>query len=236
MPLALVKTPTDSNLSDKHLAERIAQGDRAALTALMRRYNQRLYRVARSVLHNEADAEEAVQEAFFLAFRAMGKFRGDSSLATWLVRIVLNESNHRLRKNIRLSSWLEFDDALVRADEMTETTMDKFSPDRPEQALARAETRRLLEAKIDQLPPVFRTVFVMRAVEGMSVDETALCLGVPAATVRTRYFRARGMLRKLLAHEIGTSLEEAFSFAGARCDRIVASVQARLDDLQVDRV
>ena len=233
MPLALVKPP-DSNLSDAHLARLITQGDRLALTTLMRRYNQRLYRVARSILRNEADAEEAVQEAFFLAYRAMGKFRGDSSLATWLVRIVVNESNQRLRKNNRLSTWLEFDDALERTEEMTETTMEEFSPSQPEQAMARAQTRQLLEAKIDQLPDAFRAVFVLRAVEGMSVEETALCLDIPAATVRTRYFRARSILRKLLARELGTSLEDAFAFAGGRCDRIVARVQSRLDQLQTN--
>jgi RNA polymerase sigma-70 factor (ECF subfamily) len=214
----------------------IAQGDRDALTLLMRRYNQRLYRVARSILRNEADAEEAVQEAFYRAYCAMSTFRGDSALGTWLVRIVVNESNQRLRKQNRLASWLEFSDTPESIDQMTEMAMDTFSPDQPEQALARTQTRQLLEAKIDQLPGMFRVVFVLRAVEGMSVEEAALSLGIPAATVRTRYFRARSQLRKLLAREIGTNLEEAFSFAGERCDRIVAGVQARIDGLRTDRI
>src|SRR5690606_21920959 len=172
MPLALVK-PVGAGDSDTQLAQQLAQGNRDALQRLMRRYNQRLYRVARSILRNEADAEEAVQEAFYHAYCAMGAFRGDSALGTWLVRIVVNESNQRLRKNNRLASWLEFNDTPERTDQMTEMAMDTFSPDQPEQALARTQTRHLLEAKIDQLPGMFRTVFVLRAVEGISVEETA---------------------------------------------------------------
>lgn len=231
MPLALVQKTSDPSLPDAQLAQLIAQSDRGALTLLMRRYNQRLYRVARSILRNEADAEEAVQEAFYRAYCAMSTFRGDSALSTWLVRIVVNESNQRLRKNNRLASWMEFNDTPERTDQMTEMAMDTFLPEQPEQALARAQTRHLLEAKIDQLPGVFRVVFVLRAVEGMSVEEAALSLDIPQATVRTRYFRARSQLRKLLAREIGVNIEEAFSFAGDRCDRIVAGVQARLDGL-----
>ncbi len=235
MPLALVKKISDPP-SDAQWVQRIAAGDRDALTLLMRRYNQRLYRVARSILRNEADAEEAVQEAFYCAYCAMGSFRGDSALGTWLVRIVVNESNQRLRKNKRLASWLEFNDMPERADPITGVAMDTFSPDQPEQALVRTQARHLLEAKIDQLPDAFRVVFVLRAVEGMSVEETASSLGIPPATVRTRYFRARAQLRKLLAREMGASVEEAFSFAGERCDRIVARVQARLDGSRTDRI
>jgi RNA polymerase sigma-70 factor (ECF subfamily) len=233
MPLTLVK-PSNQKPSDAQLAQRIALGERGALEALMRRYNQRLYRVARSILRNDADAEEAVQEAFYLAYRAIGKFRGDSALSTWLVRIAVNESNKRRSKNNRLSTWLEFDGELERTGEMAQTTMDDFSSDRPEPALLRAQTRFLLENQIDQLPDTFRAVFMLRAIEELSVEDTALCLDIPEATVRTRYFRARGLLRKALARELGDNLDQAFSFAGSRCDRIVARVLARLDALQAD--
>jgi RNA polymerase sigma-70 factor (ECF subfamily) len=221
MPLALVK-PDDAGSSDLALAQRIARGDRNALEALMRRHNQRLYRVARSILRNEADAEEAVQEAFYKAYRAFDKFRGDAAVSTWLVRIVVNESYKRLRKINRLSTWLEFN-----SDASLENTMDE-SPDQPDLVLLRAQTRHLLEGRIDQLPDVFRAVFVLRAVEELSVEETAVCLGIPQATVRSRYFRARGLLRKSLKHVADQDLASAFSFAGERCDRIVAGVMARV--------
>jgi RNA polymerase sigma-70 factor, ECF subfamily len=233
MPATLVKHP-DSSDSDLRLAQRVAQGDHGAIEALMRRYNQRLYRVARSILRNEADAEEAVQEAFYLAYRAMGRFRGDAKLSTWLVRIVVNESNRRLRKINRLSTWLEFNSEAQRSDEVAEANMDTFLPNQPEQAAALAQTRQLIESRIDRLPDAFRAVFVLRAVEELSVDETAACLGILPATVRTRYFRARNLLRKLLASEVGADLEGVFSFAGERCDRIVAHVLARLNDGQAN--
>jgi len=228
MPLALIHPP-DFPDTDAGLAQCVAQGSARALTVLMRRYNQRLYRVARSILHNEADAEEAVQEAFYLAYRAMGTFRGDSSLATWLTRIAVNESIRRLRKGKRLSALLEFSDALESFDDGASGDINGARPEQPEQAMARQEMRRLIEAKIDELPDEFRTVFVMRAVEDLPVDEVSACLGIPASTVRTRYFRARAQLRKMMARDVGLGLEDAFSFAGARCDRIVAAVLSRLE-------
>lgn len=228
MPLALVK-PAGAGDSDTQLAQQIAQGNRDALQRLMRRYNQRLYRVARSILRNEADAEEAVQEAFYKAYCAIGSFRGDSSLSTWLVRIVVNESNQRLRKINRLSTWLEFNSDLKHNDATSETTMDESPFNPPERELLRAQTRQMLESRIDRLPDTFRSVFVLRAVEELSVEETAICLGIPAATVRSRYFRARGLLRKSLKQEAIEGLAAAFAFAGDRCDRIVAAVTARLE-------
>jgi RNA polymerase sigma-70 factor (ECF subfamily) len=228
MPLALVK-PAGAGDSDTQLAQQLAQGNRDALQRLMRRYNQRLYRVARSILRSEADAEEAVQEAFYKAYCSIGSFRGDSTLSTWLVRIVVNESNQRLRKINRLSTWLEFNSDLQHNDAMSETTMDESPFNQPERELLRAQTRHLLEARIDRLPDTFRSVFVLRAVEELSVEETAVCLGIPAATVRSRYFRARGLLRKSLKQETIEGLATAFAFAGDRCDRIVAAVMTRLE-------
>lgn len=194
----------------------------------MRRYNQRLYRVARSILRNDADAEEAVQDAYYKAYMSIANFRGDSSLSTWLVRIVVNESSRRLRKINRLSTWLEFSSETMREAMEMAPIMDQLPANQPESKLARAQTRHLLEASIDQLPDLFRSVFVMRAVEELSVEETAASLGIPEATVRTRYFRARKLLRKSLQGEMGASIETVFSFDGERCDRIVAAVMARL--------
>lgn len=228
MALALVKS-IDGQSIDAQLAQRIAMKDGTALQILMRRHNQRLYRVARSILRNDADAEEAVQEAFYKAYQGISGFRGDSGLSTWLTRIVVNESTRRLRKINRLSTWLEFNNEAERDTVAVATTMDDFSSKQPERLLAGSQTRHLLEARIDQLPDLFRSVFVLRAVEEMTVDETALSLGIPAATVRTRYFRARKLLRKSLQADTSVDLSTAFSFAGDRCDRIVAAVMARLD-------
>ena len=221
---------TDEGNPDMDVVRRIAAGDQLALTKLMRRYNQRMFRVARSILRNDADAEEAVQEAFYCAYRAMAQFRNESALSTWLVRIVVNESSRRLRKINRLSTWLEFKSGTPEDDIYLGTAMDE-TPDtqnRPEAKLLGTQTRRLLEKHIDRLPDLFRTVFVLRAIEELSVEETAQCLGIPPATVRTRYFRSRALLRKMLRQDVGDEIEEVFSFAGDRCDRMVAAVQARI--------
>lgn len=214
--------------TDAELAQRIAAGDLSTLTLLMRRNNQTLYRTARSILNDDAEAEDAVQEAYLLAYRAMDQFRGDARLSTWLVRIVVNVALARLRKRQRQAQVIDLYGEAEADAGLPETTMDDPSPEQPEQALLRAETRRLVEDKIARLPDAFRTVFVLRALEEMSVDETAACLGIPPETVRTRYFRARGLLREALAREIDFSLADAFSFAGDRCDRIVAGVLAKL--------
>lgn len=220
-------------LSDADLAGRIAGGDLAMLPQLMRRHNQTLYRTARSILNDDAEAEDAVQEAYLLGYRAMGQFQGNAKLSTWLVRITVNVSLERLRKRQRHAEVIDLYGDAVPDDKMLEANMGERAPEQPEQAMLRAETRRLVEDKINRLPDSFRTVFVLRALEEMSVEETAECLGIPPETVRTRYFRARGLLREALAREIDISVADAFSFAGDRCDRIVAGVMAKLSAAQV---
>jgi RNA polymerase sigma-70 factor (ECF subfamily) len=220
-------------LTDAELAARIASGDMLALQHLMRRHNQTLYRTARSILKDDAEAEDAVQEAYVLAYRAMDRFRGDAKLSTWLIRIAVNVAIRRARKLHRSAEVIDLvgDPADLRGTgENTEVDMRERSPEQQESSALRAETRRLIEDKINRLPDAFRTVFVLRAVEEMSVEETAVCLGIPEATVRTRYFRAKGLLREALAREIDFTLGEAFSFAGDRCDRIVAGVLRQLSD------
>ncbi|RTZ44748.1 RNA polymerase sigma factor [Candidimonas sp. SYP-B2681] len=234
MPLALVKN-AEEKCTDAQLALRVANDDRTALQALMRRHNQRLYRVARSILRNDADAEEVVQETFYKAYRAISRFRGDSALSTWLVRIAVNESNRRLRKINRLSTWLEFSNEAGRDDAAINMITDEFSSSQPEPALSQVQIRNLLETRIDRLPDLFRAVFVLRAVEELSVEETSVCLGIPPATVRSRYFRARKLLRESLQSEVGASIDTAFAFAGDRCDRIVAAVLARLEKTTIHR-
>lgn len=229
MPSTLLK-PIGAALSDAELAHRIARGDSQALQDLMRRCNQTLYRTARSILRNDNDAEDAVQEAYIKAYRVIGTFRGDASLQTWLVRIVVNECRQRLRTRERRLRLVPLVDRPLTGPDLPEHIMqDAANGSRPEHHVLQAQTRRLLEAKIDELPDAFRQVFVLRAIEEMSVEEVSGCLGIPDATVRTRYFRARARLRKALQREVVAGLDAAFSFAGDRCDRIVAAVLKRLD-------
>jgi len=218
-------------LSDAALAQRIVAGEPGAFEILMRRYNRPLYRTARSVLRDDAEAEDALQDAYLLAYRKISQFRCESSLSTWLTRIVLNAAIARSRKGKRRAQIFQLDGACEPGNQPKEETMDDaVAPEQPEHAAQRAEVRRLLERKIDELPDGLRTVLVLRALEELSVEETAAVLGIPETTVRTRFFRARGRLREALSHEIDFAFEEAFRFDGARCDRIVSGVLARLVD------
>jgi len=211
---------------DAELARAVAAGNRQAFELLMRRHNRVLFRTARAILRDDADAEEALQDAYLQAHAAIGEFRGEAKLSTWLARIVANEALMRLRKRTRRAEIVPMQAAADTAalNEIPDTNMDKS----PERSASRAETRRLLEARIDALPDAYRTVFMLRAVEELSVEETAAVLQIPEATVRSRFFRARSLLREALALEIDRAYEDAFGFDGARCDRIVASVLERV--------
>ncbi|QJR09438.1 hypothetical protein DSM104443_00482 [Usitatibacter rugosus] len=213
--------------TDGEFVERICAGDQAAFALLMRKYNRVLFRTARAILRDDAEAEDALQEGYLAAYRAMPSFRGDARLSTWLVRIVANQALARRRKIVRTAEVISLEGP---ASGEAEGYADSGSsdPGTPERATLRGETRRLIETSIDALPEAFRAVFILRAVEEMSVEEVAASLEIPEATVRSRHFRARGMLREALSRQIDTALEEAFSFAGERCDRVVAGVLARL--------
>jgi RNA polymerase sigma factor (sigma-70 family) len=222
---ALAEPPPD----EAELVRRVALHDHRAFETVMRRHNRMLYRIARSILRNEAEAEDAVQEAYLAAYRNIGAFRGGAKLSTWLGRIVINEAYGRLRKQKRTAVVVPLD-ANERGDlRIQEPDMADERTEQPEAAAMRAELRRLLERKIDELPEQFRTVFMLREVEELTVEEAAECLDLPAATVRTRAFRARALLRAALAQEVDVATVDAFGFAGGRCDRIVAAVLARLD-------
>ena len=220
-------------LPDSDLVLQIVGGNEAAFAVLMRRYNQTLYRTARSILKDDAEAQDAVQEAYLLAYKAMPAFRGDAKLSTWLVRIVVNESIARMRKRTRRAEVVHLDGETHEDLQAAEGYMTEATSGQPERAALQSEARRLLEAKIDKLPDAFRTVFILRALEEMTVEEAAASLGINEATVRTRYFRARSLLREALAREIDFAFDKAFSFAGERCDRIVAGVLARFNDYKV---
>jgi len=217
IPAAVPASPEP--LLDGELAQRVAGGDMRAFEALMRRHNRTLFRTSRAILGDDADAEEALQDGYLRAFRAIGTFRGESKLSTWLVRIVANEALMRLRKRRRGAEVVP-----LHGEDMS-------AEDRPDFAAQRAQTRRLLEQKIDALPEAYRVVFILRALEEFSVEETAGALSIPEATVRTRFFRARRVLREALSTEIDLALDEVFAFAGERCDRNVARVLARLESL-----
>jgi len=210
---------------DHALAQRIVAGDRRAFERLMRRYNRRLYRLARATLRDDSEAEDALQDAYVAAFRSIAQFRGEAALGTWLSRLVLNECFARLRRSARRENVIPM---VAVPSHMDIDAMIEHDAERPEDAAERSEMRRLLERKIDELPETFRTVFVLRSVEEMSVEETAECLGIPEATVRTRHFRAKSLLRAALAQEIDLAERDVFEFAGVLCDRTVAAVLARV--------
>jgi RNA polymerase sigma-70 factor (ECF subfamily) len=210
---------------DAQIARRVAVGDQAALRALMRRYNRRLYRLARATLRDDAEAEDALQDAYVLAYRRIGQFRGDAALGTWLSRLVLNECLGRLRRSARRDNIVPIVTPPMDLDLDAQCPSPTETPDR---AAGRAEVRRLLERKLDELPEAFRVVFVLRCVEELTVEETAASLGLPEATVRSRHFRARALLREALAREVDLAEPDLYEFGGVRCDRIVAAVMRRL--------
>ena len=217
--------PINAHTGDAELAARGSRGDEVAFEAIMRRHNQLLFRTARSIVKNDAEAEDVVQEAYLRAWRALGSFRADAKLSTWLVRIVANEAFGRLRR--KQAPVIPLDAAMISPEPAIQAALTDEPNRQPEPAAMRAELRQLLESRIDRLPDVFRTVFMLRAVEEMSVEEVAQALGIPEATVRTRFFRARSLLREGLASQIDATLGDAFAFDGARCDRIVAGVLSR---------
>ena len=212
---------------DAELVQRIAAHDQASFEILMRRHNGRLFRVARAILKDDAEAEDALQEAYLDAYRHIDQFRAEARLTTWLTRIVINQALMRLRKHKRDRIVVPFEDGRATEPVRTEADVADEHGESPPAAALRAEIRRALERRIDELPTAFRTVFVMREVEDMTVEETAECLSIPAATVRTRLFRGRALLREALARDMDMATVDVFSFAGKRCDRIVAGVLAR---------
>jgi RNA polymerase sigma-70 factor (ECF subfamily) len=212
--------------TDAELADRAVQGDEVAFETIMRRHNRLLFRTARSILKSDAEAEDALQESYLRAWSSLAAFRRESKLSTWLVRIVINETLGRLRRSS--AQVIPLEAAMESVEPDTQISMQDDPDRRPEHAAMRSQVRGLIEARIDTLPEAFRTVFMLRAVQEMSVEEVSAALQLPEATVRTRYFRARGLLREGLSRDFDLAIGEAFLFDGARCDRIVATVLARV--------
>jgi RNA polymerase sigma-70 factor (ECF subfamily) len=221
-----VAVQTVAAQDDWSLARRIAAGDKVAFEHLMRRYNRRLYRLARATLRDDTEAKDALQEAYIRAYRSMGQFRGESALSTWLSRLVLNECGARRRRSARRDNIMP----IVSADDVADRILGVAdSNEQPDQALARAQMRDVLERKVSNLPDAFRAVFVLRSVEELSVEEVATILEIPEETVRSRHFRAKGMLREAVAREVDLAHGDIYDLGGAHCDAIVASVLSRLD-------
>jgi len=213
--------------SDVELCRLVVRRDPHAVRLITSRNNQRLYRAAWSVLKDRAEAEEAVQDGYLKAFAAMDSFAGTSSLSTWLTRIVINEALERRRKAERRTRLLR-ERAVTDIDDYRERLMEGSQrPPSPEAETMRGQVAKVLERAIGKLPENFRTVFVLREVEGLSVEETADALQIPKETVKTRLLRARRRLQQELDPELREALHGAFPFAGADCDRLTERVLAK---------
>lgn len=220
----MLNLATDYAGLDEGALVRLAQdGDREAFRAIMSRCNQRLFRLARGVAGNDADAEDVLQEAYLKAFAAIAGFRGEAGLFTWLSAITLNEAKSRLRRRrptVELDTMDDHGNVVVLAG--------AAAPRNPEAEAARAQVRHVLERAVDEVPVDFRLVFLLREVEGCSVEETAAQLGIKPATVKTRHHRARLILRTALDRELADALHDTFPFLGARCAAITERVLARM--------
>jgi RNA polymerase sigma-70 factor (ECF subfamily) len=208
------------------LVRRARGRDEAAVRSIMQSNNRRLYRIARGILRNDSEAEDVVQETYVRAFTHLQDFRGDSSLATWLARIAVNEALGRLRRqrpSVDLSTLAQG----VLEAQIIQFPLLAMSED-PEKSMAQREIQRVVEHAIDELPEAFRIVFITRVIEGMNVEETAETLGLKPETVKTRLHRARTMLRNSIEKKIGPVVMEAFPFAGKRCERLTDTVLKRL--------
>jgi RNA polymerase sigma-70 factor (ECF subfamily) len=216
-----------ASLADPELVGLVQAGDRGAFREITQRCNQRLFRVARGVLNDDAEAEDVVQAAYVDAYARLGDFRGEASLNTWLTRIVLNEAYGRLRARHPTVGVEHIDAAQGEGGQVLAFTARSGVED-PAAAAARAHVRKLLEKAVEALPEPFRIVFVMREVEGCSVEETALALELKPETVKTRLHRARRLLRTALQDSLALVVGDAFPFLGARCARLTEAVLLRI--------
>jgi len=210
------------NDTDEALVERARAHDRAAFELLMRRHNQRVYRVVRSLLRDADEIEDVIQQSYLQAFLHLDQFGGNARWSTWVCRIAINEALARIRQRGRF----------VSIDAASEEAMADFSkgPDGdPERKAAGREFGAMVEQAIDGLPDIYRSVLILREIEGMTTEETAAVLGVEIDVVKTRLHRARAALRAAIENRVGEQMQSAFTFGNERCDRVVAAVLAKLD-------
>ena len=213
----------DSTLTDDEVLSRVMSGDIALLEIIMRRYNQRLFRVVRSIVRDDWQAEDVVQETYVRAFEHLSQFEGRAKFSTWLTKIAIYEAYARLRRfdhqNVDSISELEEQGVYMKSNARD-----------PEREAFDGEIKLLLERAVDALPSHYRSVFMLREIEGLSTAETAECLEISAENVKTRLHRARELLQSELYSAVGATARTAFQFLGARCDRIVARVMARIQE------
>jgi RNA polymerase sigma-70 factor, ECF subfamily len=217
-----VITTKPESLTDEEVVYRMRAGEIVLYEVIMRRYNQRLYRVARAILHNDAEAEDVMQDAYVRAYEHLDQFAGRAPFSSWLTRIAVHEALGRLRQRSRQESIDEEKD-----DGEISMTMASQSPD-PEQNASRSQLRDLFEEAVLGLPEHYRAVIMLRDIEELSTAETAHALDLTEDNVKIRLHRGHGMIRNWLFERIGTGAKEAFPFMGARCDRVVAGVFQRL--------
>ena len=222
MTIARAVVPLPVEISDEEVVRRVVGGERELFELLLRRYNQRVYRTVRAVLRNPDDAEDVMQQAYVNAYRYLHQFEGRSSFATWLTRIALREAGAKNKKTVSLLH--------VVPELRGENTMNDFpepGPD-PEARAVAADLMQHVEAEVAALPEAYRSVLLLREVEGLSTEETAECLEISTDVVKTRLHRARAMLRDALYRRAGVGLQSIFSFGAQRCDRVVAKVMEQI--------
>jgi RNA polymerase sigma-70 factor, ECF subfamily len=207
-----------SKLTDEEVVRRVLDGETALFELIVRRHNQRLFRTTRAILRDDAAAEDAMQEAYLRAFAKLDQFAGEAKFSTWLTKIAVYEALGRLRR--------------AKSEEELPDTMN--NEDNPERTTYGRELQSAIEKAVDSLPPLYRSVFVMREVDDLSVAETADCLGITQESVKTRLHRARALLRGHLESAIGSATTSAFSYLGWRCDRMTAAVMDRINRMPED--
>jgi RNA polymerase sigma-70 factor, ECF subfamily len=210
-----VLTEAVSSLADEDVVRRVLDGEASLFELIVRRYNQRLFRATRAILRDDDAAEDAMQEAYLRAFAKLDQFAGEAKFSTWLTKIAVYEALNRLR----------------RAKPQEELSDIMHNSDNPERTAYGRELTSAIEKAVDALPPLYRTVFVMRDVDDMTIAETADSLGITPESVKTRLHRARALLRRRLERAIGSAAPAAFSYLGSRCDRMTRAVMERLNEL-----
>jgi RNA polymerase sigma-70 factor (ECF subfamily) len=213
--------------AEADLIRRASQRDEAAIRAIIQEHNRRLYRVARSIVRDDSEAEDVLQEAYFRAFSAISEFRGESSLTTWLTRIVLNEALLRARRRV-VRPAAGFEVPPERLADIIPFPLSGQTIVDPERATSQREICRLLEQAIDKLPEEFRTILIARAIEGLSIEDTAELYSIRPETVKTRLHRARKLLKSSLEDHLGSFFTDVFPFDGKRCERLTNAVVSRL--------
>jgi RNA polymerase sigma-70 factor, ECF subfamily len=228
--LGMLEKASLESWTDQEVVDRVRAGDTALYEIIMRRYNQRLYRVTYAILRDGAEAEDVIQDAYVRAYQHLDQFAGYAPFSTWLTRIAVHEALRRLQLRKRSQQFEEVEHDEESFMSVSETTVPETSPD-PEQRASNAELGQLLEQAVLDLPEQYRTVIMLRDVEELSTAETAAALDLTEQNVKVRLHRGRSMMRDRLFARVGASGKNAFPFLGIRCDRVVSGVFARLREV-----